>query len=417
MIPLLAALLAQVSPPPPSGDDFARSIGVVTHIDARRRPWGDADALLAQLRYLGIRTVRDGAPQASSLPVFIRLARAGIGFNLFESSVYDPASPGVLNPAADVARAHALADAVPDSVLSLEGANEYSSHDFRWAGTSSRHNLAWGPVTAVALRDAMRADAKLARTMLVAPSAIELAALPPMGAPVDAANAHVYGRAGQQLQDPLTASIRYAAASAPGKPVYVTETGVSSAGYAQPDFSVADEADQAVIVVNALLGSYRAGAKRTFVYELIDEPYLDDAQERSFGLFRADGTPKPAATAVRNLLRGLSGDPAGRRTPPPAYRLSGLPPTASAMLFAKAGGRFGLVLWNGRAPLFDGRAKRAPVVSRVRLDLPAPARTVAITDVLRGISRPGPDGPGPVAIDLAAGPVIVELVATGRTDR
>ena len=101
---------------------------------------------------------------------------------------------------------------------------------------------------------------------------------------------------------------------------------------------MADPYTQGIIDTNALLDGYKAGAAITFLYELMDEPEESTAQEQNFGLFNADGTPKPAAIAIANLTHILADN--GKGTIPVGslrYSIVGLPTSA----FVNAAGKVG----------------------------------------------------------------------------
>lgn len=391
-----------------SADDFTSSIGVGTKIDSYNPAYNNVSRLLAQLDYLGIENVRDGTPIAASLSMYITLAKAGIHFNLGESNPY--IASGQMNAAADVARAHQLEAAVPGAVLSFEGANEYTTNSYSLSGQSSAGNLAWGVADAAALQKAVLADPLFAKALVVAPSAIQLDSLPAFGNSVSASNAHVYGYPGEQLQDRLINSIRYAQASAPGKPVYVTETGISTAGFTASNGGTADEATQAIVNVNAILSSYAAGADMTFLYELVDNPWASGAVEQSFGLFHTDGTPKPAATAIGNLMHILEdGNTGTLKLSGLDYSISGLPSTASSMLLQEADGTFDLVLWNGRASLYDGSKAVSPASSNVTVTLGA-SGSASVYDPLVSASAIKSLGvTNSITVGLSAAPIIIEI--------
>ena len=70
---------------------------------------------------------------------------------------------------------------------------------------------------------------------------------------------------------------------------------------------------------------FRKGIARAYSYEFIDE-FEDKAltnREAHFGLLRRDGTPKPAYTAVKNLIAVLQekGVPTGFKPDVLNYRL------------------------------------------------------------------------------------------------
>jgi hypothetical protein len=103
-------------------------------------------------------------------------------------------------------------------------------------------------------------------------------------------------------------------------------------------------------MLDGLLDAYQAGASATYLYELLDDradPGMTDG-ENHFGLFNADGTPKPAAIAVHNLTSLLAdaGATAGSFTPGTlGYVVAGLLETGSSLLLAKSDGSFDLAVW------------------------------------------------------------------------
>jgi hypothetical protein len=64
------------------------------------------------------------------------------------------------------------------------------------------------------------------------------------------------------------------------------------------------EADQARFLVRSVLIAQALGVPRTFLYTLDDDARFEPEinQEGAFGIFRVDGTEKPAAAALRTLL-------------------------------------------------------------------------------------------------------------------
>ena len=80
------------------------------------------------------------------------------------------------------------------------------------------------------------------------------------------------------------------------KPVWVTEVG-------WPVYGTVDEATQARFTVRAAVEAMAAGAERVCFYTLDDGPNPTAfPPEDAFGVYRNDGTPKPAATALHTLV-------------------------------------------------------------------------------------------------------------------
>ena len=171
-----------------------------------------------------------------------------------------------------------------------------------------------------------------------------------------------------------------------GKPVIITEAGYYTTGSTTNPNSV-DLSVQAKYTLDLVLDSIQAGNAKTYLYELLDQKSGDGSSEDNFGLFYSDGTPKPAATAIRNLLTLLtdpgssaSGFPQGSMT----YSLSGLPSGGNSFLMEKSDGSYWLAVW-------DDTRLSGPVTSTDIAVPPAPVTinlgftaNIAVFDPLTG---------------------------------
>lgn len=105
-----------------------------------------------------------------------------------------------------------------------------------------------------------------------------------------------------------------------------------------------------------------AGIRRTYLYELIDLPPRRSAGESSFGLLRSDFSPKPAYSALMNLLHLLA-DPgpsfAGEELD---FKLGGELSNVHHLLLEKRNGVFYLALWVEEAG-YDSASKKATPVA------------------------------------------------------
>ncbi len=221
---------------------FANSIGVNTHIDSGYPNWENASVVEAEIAYLGVKNVRDGTPYDWALPIYVGLAKTGVRFDLTQENP-TAAALTTIGSLQDTQRADTLEHAVPGSVESLEGANEYNISSYNLGTLNSYSNLAWGALDDQNLQAAVAADPLLtaAGVLVVAASTSGPTSIPVVGPYVGASNWHVYGGVGQQLADSMAAGVAAAKTSAPGKPVYVTETGISTSGYASSFWGVADQ--------------------------------------------------------------------------------------------------------------------------------------------------------------------------------
>jgi hypothetical protein len=358
--------------------DFLSSIGVNTHVRYQATRYGDVKAVEAAARYVGFRFARDAAPDAHAPDNghYSTLAAAGLSFCF----LWGPRR--VIRDAVD--DIDALEAAHPGAVHAIEGPNEIKPN-YAYGGLTG---LEAGQKYMTDIRAAMASSRHLADKPLVNFTAFKATA-----GDCDFANHHPYPKAGKQPRELLsTIADRLVGPSGamPGKPLMFTEFGYHTlvGRPARPGaWQGVDEESQAALLVNGWLDCARLGVARVYLYELFDER-PDNAgapsQENHFGLFRHDGSPKPAATAFRTLFTALADThPRARTFTPdrPAAELT-LPQGVACLSLQAASGRRFFVLWN-ESPIWDAdalRAQRGPSAN-VRIAFAAPM-AVTVTDVL-----------------------------------
>lgn len=346
----LAAVPAQAAAAPAApADAFTDSVGVNTHVMYSKSAYWNLEEMRTALRYLGVRHIRDGVRWYTSPSYawyreeqakrYTSLARSGFGLNLLMP--WPSGEVGTTREALDVI-------AGLPGVVSVEAANEWDLQGpFETWPEEIRAQTR-------ETRAAMKADPKLKRIPFIAPSFGRAGAPVTAGdlsAHVDFGNSHPYmGGSRPEIgefpgQWSIQRHIDTLRAVSGSKPFFITETGYHTA-LSQTDRQkpVGAEAGAAYLV-RTLLEHFRLGATRTYVYELVDQ--YDDptgGQESNFGLFRNDWSPKPAATAVRNLLSVLR---SGRALRGQAlnYTVTGGDANLRTMAFAKSGGGFTLAIW------------------------------------------------------------------------
>lgn len=120
--------------------------------------------------------------------------------------------------------------------------------------------------------------------------------------------------------------------------------------------------------------------KRTHVYEFMDEGSSNqNTREDNWGLLRRDGIPKPAYTALKNLIALLT-DPGPSFAPGKLdYSLSGALATTHTTLLQKRDGRFYLVLWR-EVKSWDAASKQdvPNADDALTLTLATPARSIHV---------------------------------------
>ena len=114
--------------------------------------------------------------------------------------------------------------------------------------------------------------------------------------------------------------------------------------------------------------AFSLGAQAIYIYDLMDG---DD-----FGIFRADGSPKPAATAIHNMV-AIMGATASTSTAAPNA------PIPSMSGFSGSG--HGITLWNGQNG-FDVMVWDEQGTSNVTVNLGKVYNSVQVYDPLQGTS-------------------------------
>ncbi len=276
----------------------------------------------------------------------------------------------------------------------MEGANEYdiTSYNLTINGTtynSESYGVQWGVLVDKDLQAAVAADSHLSGVPVIAAS-VEDVTHPAtgLGPYINLSNSHVYYLSGQQLQATEVQELGWDQTSAPGKPAWVTECGISSSGYASSNVLAADAHTQGLIDLNVVLDGWYNGVSKTFLYDLVDDGTNPTALESNFGLFDQAGNPKPVAT---NLHKP---DDHPRRygtvTSPGklSYALTGMPGTALSMVLQKSDGSFWIIIWNATASLYNGTSDVVPPASNITVTF-ASKQTTATYDPVAGTAPIG----------------------------
>ncbi len=367
-------------------DSIVDSYGVGIHLAFLDTPYRDATAVADALSQLGVRHVRDDLfmNNPRQYDGIRTVAERGIGFDLIMGS---PTSP---DSAADYVNTVAT-QLPPGAVESLEGTNEWDlSGRPDWASELRTRQAQ--------LYAAAKANAATADLPVLSPALAfrwDYPAVGDLSPYADEANGHMYPGGYQPSNeiDRITAAIRGAVGD---KPLVATESGYHNAVNTDNGHLPVPEDVAGVYMPRLLLEHYRRGEKRVYSYELIDE--FDDPgltnPEAHFGLLRHDLTPKPAYTAMKDLL-ALLADPGAAFTPGSlAITADGFPADGHYLLTQKRNGQFVLLLWRD-VRIYDPVAKTPLPVT------PAPVTLrLGVTSNL-AVYRPT-DGPSPVTRRRAA---------------
>lgn len=325
---------------------FVDSAGVVTHLSYTDTPYyTQFPGVLSALQALGIHHIRDGYyPWPSSSPIVQahnQLAAAGIKC--------DYVIP--YNTATTPQSIESFAPEVGD-MESLELPNECDL-----AGNCGGATGAAGLQNMLSILPTVRAAATDLNLPLLGPSLTQqssFAAVGNLSSELSLNNLHIYfwglnpGNTGWGIGADAEGNaygsfawwLDQAAIDAPGLPSVITETGYMAYPSTTTPSTV-PESVEASYIPRTLLLAYTWGFKKTYFYELLDE-----VSSPGYGLLHSDLTPKPAFTALQNLL-ALLNDAGGESFIPGSlqYSISGGVPQLNHLLIQKHDGSFWLVLW------------------------------------------------------------------------
>jgi P pilus assembly chaperone PapD len=298
-----------------------------------------SDVIRPRLAELGVRHLRDHAvnPTSGNAPTYRaklqELAANGTKALLIFDERY-------CTPAECEAFVKGTGAATVDAV---EGWNEPDRR-------LSRTDLSWLPRMKTYMQDtwkAVKGDPTTAGILVGSPS-IEFgttaSALGDVSGIVEFGSIHPYPPWPNYptYQDRVAAYVDGMTPAYPGTPWWTTEAGYHTS-QSCADRPVSETA-QGRYLPRMLLEYMKRGQVRVYNYELIDEGTPDCDREHSFGILRLDGSPKPAFTALKNLLTLLD-DPGASFTPGRLdYTVSG-PASLHRRLLQKRDGTFWLALW------------------------------------------------------------------------
>lgn len=323
-----------IGAPAKSADAFVDSIGINTHIRYYDTAYGNYPFVKQSLLDLGIRHIRDGGSDPTWIQRINELGRLGIKSTL----VLDPnigigpdASYDIKPPGYTVT--NFVKNLVAEGVEAVEILNEFDLFHSIFPYTRNGQPVTgdgWISYVRDFTRDvytALKADPATAHIPIIGPSFVyanSSSAIGDLSQWVDYGSFHPYNNPNNPGDGSLARD--YAMRSQPfgTKPLIATEVGYST-GSPTSDRPVS-EAVQAKYLPRLFLESFNAGAPRTFSYELMDQKADPNNSENNYGIIRSNGTPKPAYTALKNLITLLN-DPKPEVVPAPTTPTISAPTT------------------------------------------------------------------------------------------
>ncbi len=379
-----------------SANDFVNSIGVNTH-------WGYTDTqyylnystVKQKLIALGVRHIRDSGSSDDVIAKMKDLAGAGIKTNYIESpasgvrpnSTYWVHPPSANNPGYNIV--DFVKKVGTNAIESVEVLNEidlfYNNYYWHPGDTAQINNdqnspLYWVNYATSVTQDtwtALKSNSVTASVKVVGPSLgvtydySRKSPLADLSGYVDGGNFHPYPSGGNSFSYPFSYDTinKYSwqgnfpavnidenpyafdvyAPPFGSKPMVATETGY----HTDTGYQAISELMQGKYMPRLFLEYFRKGIVRTFSYEFVDEWNDPNNPQANYGLLHNDLTPKPAYTALKNLINLLK-DPGNSFTLGSLdYTLTVTPPTGynltqyvHNLLLQKRDGKFYLVLWH-----------------------------------------------------------------------
>ena len=325
-----------------SAANFIQSIGINTHLDRPTGGYANLSAVEAALNYLGIKNVRDSFSAPTDVTLFETVAAAtGVKFDAYLNTgqTYTAQINNVLT---DI-----------NIIRFAEGVNEADDN------TISTYNGLTGEAAAAAVQQVLYADIHAASSTVKVinyslGNLADFATAPNTAAYADYGNGHEYWGTGNPPGPDIPGLLSYPKEISGSDPIISGEagyyTGPSTTNSPAPyQNSGVDQTTQAKYDLTVLFDNWNDGVPVTYLYELMDD--VSDPNNTNFqdhyGIFNADGTPKLAATAIKNLISILgSGDNGTKSGDSFGYQLVGAPASGNSLLLEKSNGDFDIAVWN-----------------------------------------------------------------------
>lgn len=387
LTPLASAATVNAKP----ADTFVDSMCVNTHLRYLDTAYGNYSGIKQKLVDLGIRHIRDGGNSDDWISKVKDLAGSGIKTTVGIDPNYLSVAPNSSywtssNPQNVTDFVKKVGTNVIDAVEVLNEI-DLNYHNYYWhkgdtqkLSDDPNSSLYWGKYTQSITKDiwnAIKNDPATAGLKVIGPSLArwyDYGSVNPIGdvsANVDWGNIHPYPFNGNSYGgyfgydslkyyflhgnfptgniDEYPHALDVYGRPFPSKPIAATETGY----FTGTDKNAVSEKVQGKYMPRLFLEYFRKGIVRTCSYELVDEWKNLGWMEANFGLLRNDLTPKPAYTALKNMI-GLLKDPGSSfKTGSLDYTMTVNPPEGynrtqyvHSLLLQKRNGKFYLAIWH-----------------------------------------------------------------------
>ncbi len=337
---------------------FQDSLGVNVHMNYTDGKYADANAVLSDLKLIGIHNLRNDVPNpitwlpsGQGLDALHLLAANGMRFNFVGDCNAD------FNT--QMQQMDQFVQAYPGSIASVEGQNEINN--FPCKGGDNEQ-------LAEAFQRRLYANVHSDPTLTNVPVLYMTGAAPvnlqSQSGFADVANTHPYPYGGVQPYARLQSDFNSYFTMKGSYARTITETGYATLPYANDPDGV-DEPAQAELILNEYFDAALQGVTRTYVYQLLD-PYPDPQHQNSdsnFGFFHLDGSPKILAWAMHHIAEVF---PADKSSAPQTVQaaITGLPSTAHVLALTGSDGSVAMFMWN-EASVWNKDSQTLQIVNNI----------------------------------------------------
>lgn len=405
-------------------DEFVDSMGINVHMEYKATAYGRYQAINDRLRSLGMRHFRDEVNHAdpsvdAGYKRFVKELNTigNLGYTLtglIEGGNDYPKVGTRLDPT----HVEPMIKSLLPTLEALEGPNEPDDGGFVYGEGEEGENEQPYPQGAInESRDLWRIvknDYGTRGLPILAMSEgnppdfgklanlVKLGKIPP---PIDYTsdgNMHSYQNGGI-ADNGLDSFIRLSRDWTGKEPLWTTEMGYhnNTSYLVDGEQQGVSERASAIYLPIAFLSAFNKGVARTFSYELVDEaqdppPHCSGTSSCSgegyYGVLNSDLTPKPAFTALQNLIEILR-EP-GQQFEPESLEgdFSGAPDTMRFTLLQKSNGDYYLVVWNDIS-VYQTASCNAQREISVPTPMHSPRRSPAPTEDIQTCTKilPGKD--------------------------
>lgn len=373
---------------------FVDLLGINTHIDFQNYGYQNITAVEQALSYLGVQNARDSAQNANDVQWWAQVSQAtGVKFDDYipEGSVQGMygamklmpqlAAQGVLNY---LEGPNEEDDSYPASLgNNLDYAKQAQIDLWKTYGDPSSSSSLHLPIINMSFGAGWTAANNWQG---------DYANEGDLSAYATYANAHTYPTSGQTPDYAIQRLNGLAQLAASQRPVMTTEIGW--------DTGSLSTSTAAKYTLDAAMDGAKDGDVKLYFYALFDDG------SGNFGLMNQDGTPKPAGTALHNLISLMTdtGANAGSFTPASlSYSLSGTVSGDNSLVFQKSDGSFWVSLWNEQQAIGKSHT--------VTVNLPSAVAEVLVFDPLSGTTvQQGALNTSSIRVTIPDHPVLVEIV-------